>query len=64
MPSHLFELHPLFTVDQDLHPVVEKTLAFEEVEHVELDPLTFASVLDSEVEPLSVALRIDIVLQN
>ena len=51
-------------VDQHLHAVVVQTLRLDHVQHVELDLLALLDVGHPEVEPLSVTLGVDVVLQN
>ena len=62
IPSELLLLKFLLRVGQDFHPFIEETLRFHEVEHVKLHFLSLPRVLDAEVKPLCVPLRIDVVL--
>lgn len=62
IPAELLLLKFLLRVGQDFHALVEKTLRFHKVEHVKLHFLSLPRVLDAEVKPLSVPLRIDVVL--
>ena len=64
VPAELLLLKFLLRVCQDFHALVEETLRFHEVEHVKLHFLSLPRVLDTEVEPLCVPLRIDVILEN
>ncbi len=64
VPSQLLLLKLLLRVGKDFHAFVEETLRFHEVEHVKLHFLSLPRVLDTEVEPLCVALGIDVVLED
>ena len=64
VPAELLLLKFLLWEGQNFHALVEETLGFHQVEHVKLHFLSLPRVLDTEVEPLSVALRIDVILEN
>ena len=49
---------------EDLHPVVVERVWLCEVEDVEFYRFAFSGVTDLEEVPLSVAVRVDVVLQN
>lgn len=57
-------LGELLRVNADLHAVVEHAVLLGVVLHVELDAVTLLRVAHSEEEPLSVALRVDVVLHE
>lgn len=62
IPTEVLLLKFLLRVGQDFHALVEETLRFHKVEHVKLHFLSLPRVLDAEVKPLCVSLRIDVVL--
>lgn len=55
---------PFLRVDKNFHALVVETLSFDHVEHIELYSHSLLDVGNSEEEPLSVAFRVDIVLQD
>lgn len=64
VPAELLLLKFLLWIGQHFHALVEETLGFHQVEHVKLHFLSLPRVLDTEVEPLCVALRINVILEN
>lgn len=61
VPARAFLLALLVTVDRNFHTVVEQSVGFGIVENVEAHFIASTSVADLEEEPLSMALRIDII---
>ena len=64
MPAYSLVLGFLLTVHSYFHAVVEHAVAFRVVHQVELYTVTGFCVLDSEVKPLGVANRVDVVLHQ
>lgn len=64
MPSNRLLLAFLVRVDKNLHALIEQTFRLKEVEHIEFHLVAFPSVLNTEIEPLGVTLRVDIILQD
>lgn len=64
VPSKLLLLGLLLTVDSYLHAVVEHRVRLVVIQDVELDWQARTRVLHTEIEPLSVAMSIDIVLHE
>ena len=63
-PTNLLFLSTLLRVDRNLHPKVEQTIRLGEVEDVEADCLTSTCIHRAEVEPLRMALCVDVVLHE
>jgi hypothetical protein len=51
-------------IDKDLHTIIVETLGLDHIQHVEFDFEAFTSIRYPEVEPLSVAFGVDVVLEN
>ena len=64
MPAYLLFFRFLVAVNGNFHAVVEHGVVLVVVHDVELYAIAFASVLNTKVKPLSMTLRIDIVLHQ
>lgn len=64
MPADLLFFRLFLRVNRYFHAVVEHRILFVIVEYVELDWQACPRVLDSEVEPLCVSSRVDVVLHQ
>ena len=64
MPASSFILKFLLWISEHFHALIIETFRFKEIEHVELHFCPFSCVWDAEIEPLSVSLRIQIILKN
>jgi hypothetical protein len=64
MPPYLFFFCFFIAVNGNFHAVVEHGVVLVVVHDVEFDAITFTSVLNTKVKPLSMTLRIDIVLHQ
>jgi len=62
MPTHLLLFCFFLTIYGYFHTIIEHRVIFVVIHNVKLNVMGFSSVLNSEIEPLSMTLRINIIL--
>lgn len=63
-PFSILLLICFFRKAKDFHSIIVQWIRFWKIENIELNWLSFRSVSHSEKEPLSVPVRVDIILKN
>ena len=64
MPTYFIIFCGSFGINTDFHAVVEKTIGLRVIQDVELDSVISLSIHHPKEKPLSVALRVHIILHE
>ena len=64
VPANLLFFRLALGVDRNQHPIIKKTVRLSVVDDRKLDRVSSSSVLDSEIEPLSVAQCVYVILHE
>jgi hypothetical protein len=64
MPANLLLFGTLLWVNSNFHAIVEHGVALRVILDVKFDGVAFFSALDTEIEPLGVPFRVDVVLHE